>query len=144
MTRLLLDSLRFRLFPDVRETIVLARKHGLRVVVASNWDALLPEVLGSLGIAPLLHGVVTSAQAGAPKPHTPVFRAALALAGVEPDEALHVGDSFEDDVMGARALGIEAILVRRDGAHGPGGVTTITSLGALAQLCGAAPAIREP
>ena len=144
MTELLLDALRFKLFPEVPAVLALAREHGVRVVVASNWDALLPDVLGALGITSLLHGIVTSAQAGAPKPAAPVFRAALALAGVEAHEALHVGDSVEDDVIGARAAGIEPILVRRDGARGPDGVTTISSLRDLAALCGSAPAIREP
>ncbi len=144
MTGLLLEALRFRLFPDARDAIVLARERGLRVVVASNWDALLPDVLGRLGLSQLLHGVVTSAQAGAPKPAGAVFRAALALAGVEPHEALHVGDSYDDDVLGARAAGIEPILLRRDRGRGPAGVTTIHSLGDLAARCGVAPRDGEP
>jgi putative hydrolase of the HAD superfamily len=144
MTGLLLDALRFQLFPDAREAIVLARERGMRVVVASNWDALLPDVLGGLGLSTLLHGIVTSAQAGAPKPAAAVFRAALALAGAEPHEALHVGDSFADDVIGAREVGIEPILLRRDGERGPARVRTIQSLDAVAALCGAAQSSGEP
>ncbi|MGO9972848.1 MAG: HAD family hydrolase [Solirubrobacteraceae bacterium] len=132
MTALLLDSLRFRLFPDAPDAIAGARECGLRVVVASNWDALLGEVLGVLGVAALLDGIVTSAQAGAPKPAPAVFEAALSLAGVAAHEAIHVGDSIEDDVVGARRLGIEPILLRRDGTGGPPGVTTIVSLNELA------------
>ncbi|MGO9898486.1 MAG: HAD-IA family hydrolase [Solirubrobacteraceae bacterium] len=144
MTELLLDTLRFRLFPDARDAIVLARRRGLRVVIASNWDALLADVLSELGLSPLLHGIVTSAQVGAPKPAAAVFRAALAAAGAQPHEALHVGDSFADDVIGARAVGIEPILLRRDGERGPAGVRTIQSLDALAALCAAASRSGEP
>ncbi|MGO9791296.1 MAG: HAD family hydrolase [Solirubrobacteraceae bacterium] len=144
MTGLLLDTLRFRLFPDALYAIAGAREAGLRVVVVSNWDALLPEVLDGLGLSQLLHGIVTSAQVGAPKPSAAVFCAALALAGVEPHEALHVGDSFADDVIGAREVGIESILLRRDGQRGPAGVATIKSLDALAALRRAAPSTGEP
>jgi len=45
---------------------------------------------------------------------------------------VHVGDSLEEDVVGARAAGIEAVLLRRDGRPGPSGVRTIASLAELA------------
>jgi putative hydrolase of the HAD superfamily len=149
MTELLLDSLRFRLFPDVLDAVLAARERGLRVVVTSNWDALLPEVLRKLGCLDLLDGVVTSAAVGASKPSAVIFRAALGVAGATPDESIHVGDSLADDVIGARAAGIEPILLARDGARAAGiepfllardggrashGCTTIESLAALAAL----------
>jgi putative hydrolase of the HAD superfamily len=56
---------------------------------------------------------VTSAAAGTRKPAPAIFEQALAVAGVGRDEAVHVGDSLEEDVAGARAAGIEPILIRR-------------------------------
>jgi putative hydrolase of the HAD superfamily len=72
-------------------------------------------------------GVVTSADAGAAKPDAAVFRRALQLAGVDGAGAVHVGDSLDNDVAGARAVGIRAILVRR-GGEPPAGVEAVRAL----------------
>jgi putative hydrolase of the HAD superfamily len=131
LTGALLASLRFTAFDDAREALLAARAAGQRVVVVSNWDVSLAEVLERVGLAPLLHGVVTSAAIGARKPSPAIFEHALALAGTVPAQAVHVGDSIEDDVEGARACGIAAVLLRRDGEPGPAGVATIASLAQL-------------
>jgi putative hydrolase of the HAD superfamily len=136
LTSLLMDALQFRAFSDAREALSAARAVGTPVVVASNWDASLPQVLAHTGLLELLDGVVCSAVVGAPKPSPEVFRAALALAGAAPREAVHVGDSLDADVAGARAIGIRPVLLRRGGGPGPAGVTTITSLRALPEICG--------
>jgi putative hydrolase of the HAD superfamily len=137
LTGLLMDALRFRAFDDALPALAQVRDHGLRVVVASNWDASLPQVLARVGLLEAIDGVVCSAVAGAPKPFANVYRAALALAGAAPREAVHVGDSPELDVAGARALGIRAVLLRRDGdREAPRGVETIDSLAALPGLLG--------
>ncbi len=131
MTAALLASLRFTAFADARPALIKARGRGRRLVVVSNWDVSLHERLEQHGLAPLLDGIVTSAGAGARKPSAAIFQRALALAEVPPSDAIHVGDSVEDDVAGARAAGIEAILLRRDGTAGPAGVPTIATLAAL-------------
>jgi putative hydrolase of the HAD superfamily len=129
----LLTSLRFSAFPDAPPAIADARERGWRVVVASNWDVSLHQVLDRLGLAPLLDGVVTSAEIGARKPSPVVFERALALVRAQPGDAVHVGDSVEEDVRGARAAGIEPILLSREPrVEPPAGVTTIASLSELA------------
>jgi len=75
-------------------------------------------VLERCGLDGLLDGTVTSAGTGSRKPDPGIFDAALELAGCEPGEALHVGDTPEEDVVGARAAGIRPLLIDRDGAHG--------------------------
>jgi putative hydrolase of the HAD superfamily len=77
--------------------------------------------------------VVTSAEVGAPKPNPRVFERALGIAGVEPEEALHVGDKVDNDVEGARAAGIRAVLLQREG-QAPADVEAISSLGELPAL----------
>ncbi len=134
LTATLIDSLRFRAYDDAREALLAARAAGLRIVVASNWDASLPAVLAHRRAGELLDGVVTSAVVGAPKPAEKVFGAALALAGAAPQEALHVGDDLAQDVDGARGAGIAAVLLKRDGTAGPDGVITISSLRGLRQV----------
>jgi putative hydrolase of the HAD superfamily len=128
LTVALMSSITFRAFTDVGFALGSARTRGVRLVVVSNWDVSLHDVLARTGVAPLLHGVVTSAEAGARKPDPAIFAEALRLAGVPASKAVHVGDSLEDDVAGARAAGIEPVLLRRDGSAGPPDTRTVTNL----------------
>jgi putative hydrolase of the HAD superfamily len=128
LTGALLASLRFEPFADVRPALAAAHAAGRRLVVVSNWDVSLDEVLERLGLARLLDGIVTSAAFGARKPSPEIFEHALGVAGVAADDAIHVGDSLAEDVAGARAAGIEAVLIKRDGEPGPPGVPTIATL----------------
>lgn len=111
----LLDAIRFDPYPDTVPALGELRARGLRVLVVSNWDVSLPTVLARCGIAGLIDATVTSAEVGARKPDPAIFLAALELAGSSADEALHVGDTAEEDVTGARAVGIRALLIDRDG-----------------------------
>jgi putative hydrolase of the HAD superfamily len=125
----LLASLRFDAFADARDALSAVRGRGVRVVAVSNWDVSVLEVLEATGLAPLLDGAVCSAVVGAAKPEPAIFEQALAIAGVAAADALHVGDSPTEDVVGALAAGIEPVLLDRTGA-GPRlpGVRTITGL----------------
>jgi putative hydrolase of the HAD superfamily len=111
----LMASIRFRAFDDAAPALTELRRRGLRLVCVSNWDYALPAVLERVGLARLLDGVVTSAGAGARKPEPEIFREALEVAGCGADEALHVGDSSEEDIAGAEAAGIRAVLIDRSG-----------------------------
>jgi putative hydrolase of the HAD superfamily len=127
----LLAALRFRPYPEVPGVLAALRARGAALVVVSNWDVSLHDVLGRTRLSPLVDATVTSAELGAGKPDPAIFAHALALAGASPGEALHAGDSLEADVAGARAAGIEAVLVARDGAPAPAGVRTIATLEGL-------------
>ena len=111
----LLAAIRFSAFPDAAPALRELRSRGLRVVVASNWDCSLPGVLRDAGLIDLVDGVATSAEAGARKPDRRLFEAALRVAGAAPGRAVHVGDSPSNDVAGAMAAGIRAVLLRRGG-----------------------------
>ncbi len=126
-------SLEFTAFADVEPALRALRERGLRLVAVSNWDCSLPRWLDSAGVGALLDGAVSSAAVGEPKPGAAVFRAALAIAGVDAADALHVGDSLANDVEGARAAGIRAVLVARDG-RAPDGVESVRSLAEVASL----------
>jgi putative hydrolase of the HAD superfamily len=132
----MLAALHFEAFPDAAPALEELRSGGVRVVAASNWDSSLPQVLERTGLAGLLDGVVSSAAAGAEKPDARLFEAALELAGAEALEALHVGDRPDKDVEGARALGMRAVLIARDGHPPPlaAGVPVINSLAELPPL----------
>jgi putative hydrolase of the HAD superfamily len=127
----MLGSLEFLPFDDVEPALSALRDRKL--IVVSNWDCSLADWLEPLGVLEHVDGVVTSAEVGAAKPDVAMFELALALAEVEPGEAVHVGDSVENDVAGARAAGIRAVLVARDGGRPPG-VEAIRSLADLPAL----------
>jgi len=111
----LVDSIRFAPYPDAVPALTQLRSQGLKLVCVSNWDCSLGEVLERCGLAAHLDGAVSSAEAEALKPDPAIFEAALALAGCSADEAVHVGDTREEDVEGAEATGIRALLLDRDG-----------------------------
>lgn len=125
--RAMLDALAFRPYPDVIPGLRALRDRDVTLVIASNWDCSLPDWLGPAGLLELVDGIVTSADARAAKPDAALFRRALEVAGARGDEAMHVGDSVENDVEGARAAGIRALLVARDG-DAPDGVEAVRSL----------------
>ncbi len=131
LTEALIGALRFAAYPDARPALLAARAAGARVVVVSNWDVSLADVLERVGLAPLVDGVVTSAAVGAAKPQPAIFMHALALSGVPAERARHVGDTLEDDVRGASACGIPAVLLCRGAAPPPADVATIGGLDEL-------------
>jgi putative hydrolase of the HAD superfamily len=129
----LLGAIRFRAYPEVPDVLARLRAGGARLAVVSNWDVSLHDVLERTGLRPLVDAVVISAELGVAKPDPAIFRAALRRLGATADGAVHVGDSLEHDVAGARAAGLEAVLVVRNGAVAPEGVRTV---GSLAELVG--------
>jgi putative hydrolase of the HAD superfamily len=114
----LVAAIRFSAYPDAVPALNGLRERGLRLVAVSNWDCSLPRVLEGCGLGDLLDGTITSAEAGARKPDPAIFERALALAGCRPADALHVGDTADEDVAGARAAGIRPLLIDRDGSDG--------------------------
>lgn len=130
--RAMLDSIRFDAYADSAPALRALRSGGLRVVVASNWDCSLPDVLAEAGLLHLVDAVVSSAAVGAAKPDAALFDAALRAAGCDAGEALHVGDSVDKDVAGAIIAGVAPVLVARDaeaaGATVPPGTPVVRSL----------------
>ena len=126
----LMAAIRFHAHPDAAPALDAARDRGLVTACVSNWDCALPGVLESCGLGGRLDVVIASATAGARKPDPAIFAAAIELAGCEPAEALHVGDTPEEDVAGARAAGIDVVLLDREGGDGkpPREVPRIASL----------------
>jgi putative hydrolase of the HAD superfamily len=131
--RALMGALEFRPYDDAIPALNGLRADGHGLVVVSNWDCALPDWLAPSGLLELVDGVVTSAEVGVAKPDARVFRRALQLAGVGADQAVHVGDSPDNDVKGARSAGIRAVLVQRDGKP-PQGMEHIRSLRELVPL----------
>ena len=127
----LLAAIRFRAYPEVPATLERLRAGGARLAVVSNWDVSLHDVLERTGLRGLVDAVVISSELGVAKPDPAIFRAALDRLGASAADAMHVGDSVEADVAGARAAGLEAVFVARNGAQAPDGVRVVASLDGL-------------
>jgi putative hydrolase of the HAD superfamily len=93
------------------EALARLQAAGLRLGVVSNSDGRVEQALEAAGLRRYFDVVIDSALVGVEKPDPRIFQAALERLGVEPDEALYVGDLYRVDVIGARAAGIEAILL---------------------------------
>lgn len=111
------DPASWRLYPETVETLARLRARNLELGVISNFDSRLFAVMRGLGIADAFDTVTISSLAQAAKPAPKIFQLALEKHAVDPEEALHVGDSPRDDVEGASKAGLHAVLLDRQGKH---------------------------
>jgi HAD superfamily hydrolase (TIGR01509 family) len=107
----------FELYDDVLPALGALRARGLRIGLISNTHRSLEAFQSHFELDRFVSGAVSSREHGYNKPHPSIFRAALNLLSVSPEEAIMVGDSYPHDVEGARAVGMKAVLLRR-GPHG--------------------------
>jgi len=101
------------LFDDVLSTMKGLKERSLTLGVVTNAERKILSQLGEVGLEDYLDFVVTSEEVGANKPEPPIFLAALDRAGVRPFEAVHVGDQYQLDVVGAMEVGINPVLIDR-------------------------------
>ena len=131
--RAMLTALSFQPYPEVPETLRALHERGSPLIAVSNWDCSLCRWLEDAGLLELLDGVISSGASGVAKPDPAIFLRALWYAGAEPGDVLHVGDSLDKDVAGARAAHIRPVLLCRDGER-PAGVESIATLAELPSL----------
>jgi putative hydrolase of the HAD superfamily len=105
--------------PDADAALALAREAGVRTAVISNSNGSIRGLLESLGLARRLDFVIDSGEVGVEKPDPRIFQLALARAGITPAEAVYVGDLYSIDVVGARAAGMDALLIDPGRCWGP-------------------------
>jgi putative hydrolase of the HAD superfamily len=105
-------------YPEVPGALRELRARGLRLAICSNWDWDLAEAIDEVELTDLVDVQVSSAWAGARKPHPRIFRYTLDKLGVSADDALYVGDTWGPDVEGPRAIGMTPAYLSREG-HWP-------------------------
>jgi HAD superfamily hydrolase (TIGR01549 family) len=115
MTRAWERAEHFELYDDALPALEDLRARGLLLGLLSNTARDLERFVAHHGLA--VDAVLTSHAHGKTKPHETIFRALLARLGVEPGEAVMVGDTIEDDVEGALAIGMRALLLDREGRY---------------------------
>ena len=126
-------AVHFELYDDALPVLADLRARGLRLGLVSNTSRDLGAFVRHFGLG--VDAWIASGSYGKVKPSPLIFAAALELVGVGAAEAVMVGDSLEDDVEGARAAGMRAVLVDRAGRH-PEAEERIESLRELASLLG--------
>lgn len=107
----------WRYYADAPPTLQALRARGMKIGIISNWDTRLRGILRELR-APVDFAVISS-EVGYRKPRREIFALAEQQAGVQPSEALHIGDFYEEDVLGALASGWKAVLIVRQEKYVP-------------------------
>ncbi len=108
------EPVSWRLYPGIIPLLKELKKRNKRLAIISNWDSRLFKLCEALGLNPYFEFVLASAVFGASKPAPEIFQEALKRMNLKPGEAVHVGDSLEDDVQGAVQAGMDAILIDHD------------------------------
>ncbi|MGI8924974.1 MAG: HAD-IA family hydrolase [Fimbriimonadales bacterium] len=103
-------------YPDVFPAVEALRDKGIIIGIISNWDHTLFEVLDNLEMSDLFDFAIASLEFGYEKPDRRIFNEALAQGGAAAEETVHVGDSLEDDFIGATDAGMGALLLDREGS----------------------------
>ena len=112
------DPTAWELYPDTIETLERLRAERLSLAIVSNWNSSLKRIVDGLNISHYFEFMLASAEAGSKKPSPKIFELALERANVEPSRVVHVGDTYQTDVLGARRAGIRAIMLdRRNDEH---------------------------
>ena len=123
------------LFDDVIPTLQQLRRFDVAIGLISNMNRSGIEILQTLGLTDYMDFAITSKEVGAEKPHAAIFEAALITAGTLSQQAMHVGDQYLSDVVGALGVGITPILIDRYQTAGTyDGIVKIHALEEVLQL----------
>ena len=105
----------WKLYPEVIGLLGQLKSKNLILGIVSNWDSRLHSICNQMDLARYFDFILASAVVGSAKPDEGIFRESLQRAGVAPHEAVHVGDSIENDYWGALNAGLRALVVNRSG-----------------------------
>ena len=108
----------FTPFDDTIGALSDLRSDGFKLGLISNLRRDMSDLTEKLGLSSLIDICITSADVGVEKPNPAIFKAALDSAKVSANEAIHVGDQHKSDVLGAKSVGMHAILLDREGYSG--------------------------
>ena len=125
-----------KLYDDVIPTLQHLRDADFKLAIVSNWDTPLDPLTERLGIADYFDVITAShdVRVRSEKPDPHIFNYTLEAVGVSAEEAVHIGDTYEADIVGAEGVGIRPILLDRDGTQAGRSDETIQSLAELPEM----------
>jgi putative hydrolase of the HAD superfamily len=125
-------------YPDAASTLRTLRSWGYAIGVCSNWGWRLDSFLRQVALFDLVDAAITSARAGARKPHPSIYEVTTKALGVGSRDATFVGDSWLPDVAGPRRAGMTAVHLwraeERAGQSKPESEFRVDRIGTLADL----------
>lgn len=128
------DPKTWKLYPETEAVLRQLKAQGLELGIISNFDSRLFPVLRGLGIEQFFDTITISSLSQAAKPAPKIFHLALEKHAVDPEDAVHVGDSLKEDVEGATKAGLTGVLIDRSEVEVAPGIHRIRSLDQLQPL----------
>jgi putative hydrolase of the HAD superfamily len=128
------DARSWVLYPETERVLAQLRDQGFELGIVSNFDSRLFTILRGLGIESYFNSVTISSLAQAAKPAARIFELAVEKHAMDPEEAVHIGDSLRDDVEGAQKAGLTGILLDRKRVVRDSSVLVIHALDELLPL----------
>jgi putative hydrolase of the HAD superfamily len=109
------DNVGLELYPEVKDTLLMLRRQGLKLgIVTNGFRKDIDDILSRVGLAEQFDVTVGVDDVGKPKPEKKMFLYALEKMAVKPHEALFVGDTLDADYKGAEGAGLKPLLIDRD------------------------------
>lgn len=128
------SSSAWKIYPEAVEVLKKLGEKGIVRGIVSNWDLNLPDICSDLGLTDHLEFLIASGRVGLSKPYPEIFHEAVKRSGLPIESCLMVGDHYFSDVLGARSIGLEAVLIDRHGISPDADCTVITDLGEIMEL----------
>ena len=126
----------WELVPAEVRSALEALKGRYRMSVVSNANGTVRDKLERVGLAGYFEAILDSHEEGVEKPDPRIFRRAMERTGARPESSLYIGDFYHIDVVGARAAGMDAVLLDPAGNHADKDVRRLPSIGGLPGLLG--------
>jgi REG-2-like HAD superfamily hydrolase len=112
------DPAAWQLYPDTLESLDRMKESAFSIGIVSNWNSSLKAIVEGLNLTHYFDFILSSAEAGWKKPSPKIFEIALKMADADPSRVVHIGDTYQTDVLGARSAGIRGVMLdRRGGRH---------------------------
>lgn len=128
------SKMKMVLFDDVAPVLTDFKSRGLILGLISNVEEDMSATFSELGLTAWLDTVVTSRDSAFSKPQPEIYQEALKKVGVQPAEAVYVGDQYQVDIVGANRAGMKGILLDRGGYSGD--ITDCPRIQGLSELAG--------
>lgn len=103
-------------FPEENKAVLEILKKDYRLALVSNFDyaPTAYAILEKFDITRYFEKIVISMEVGWRKPKSDIFHKCLTLLGIKPEEAIFIGDNFDADVVGAKAVGMDVIWINKN------------------------------